>query len=161
MRIGIISDTHGKISNTHRAVEVLRQEDVEVVIHCGDVGTPGVVAQFMDWPTHFVAGNCDDSALLKAEVIQANQQWHGLFGDFQLNHRRIAVLHSHKTGVLEETVQSGKYDLVCYGHTHLAEWHQAGSTLVVNPGALHRASCYSVAVVCLSRLTAEHIEVEC
>ena len=42
--------------------------------------------------------------------------------------------------------QSGKYDLICYDHTHRAEWHQTGKTLVVNPGALFQAKPRTLAL---------------
>jgi predicted phosphodiesterase len=41
---------------------------------------------------------------------------------------------------------------VCYGHTHKAEFHRVGKTLVLNPGALHRATPHSLAVVDLDTL---------
>src|SRR5262249_26664115 len=57
-------------------------------------------------------------------------------------------------------IASGAWDLVCYGHTHVAELHRAGRTLVLNPGALFRASPHTLAVVDLVTLTARHIPVE-
>jgi len=37
--------------------------------------------------------------------------------------------------------------LVCHGHTHIATKYSAGPTLVLNPGAIQRTRCPSVAVV--------------
>ena len=51
-------------------------------------------------------------------------------------------------------IASGDYDLVCYGHTHAAEQHREGKTLVLNPGALYRADPHSLAVVELETLEA-------
>jgi len=45
---------------------------------------------------------------------------------------------------------SGRYDYLFYGHTHAAEQHYAGRTLVVNPGALHRVRVKSCLVVDLA-----------
>ncbi|MCA8983046.1 MAG: YfcE family phosphodiesterase [Planctomycetaceae bacterium] len=161
MRLGIISDTHGNTYHTHRAVEEFRKIDVDVILHCGDVGSPGIVSQFQEWPTHFVAGNCDDCILLEQEVLAAEQQWHHLFGDFQLFNRRIALLHSHVIGKLDHCAQSGDYDLVCYGHTHQHETHSVGNTTIVNPGAMHRAVKYTIALVNLATMQVEHFKVEC
>jgi predicted phosphodiesterase len=43
---------------------------------------------------------------------------------------------------------------VCYGHTHQAEQHRVGKTLVLNPGALYRATPHSLALVDLEHLEA-------
>jgi len=40
----------------------------------------------------------------------------------------------HKPDTLNEVAESGKYDLVIYGHTHRQEIKFVGKTLVVNPG---------------------------
>ena len=52
---------------------------------------------------------------------------------------RIALLHSHERRQFRETIDSGDYRLVCYGHTHVAAIDRHGETLVVNPGAIYRA----------------------
>ena len=41
-----------------------------------------------------------------------------------------------------------------YGHTHEAEQHREGKTLVLNPGALYRANPHSIAVVELDTMEA-------
>ena len=59
MRIGIVSDTHGHVEFTLPAVRLLESLEVERVLHCGDIGSTGVVEAFAGWPTDFVFGNCD------------------------------------------------------------------------------------------------------
>ncbi|MGH8164977.1 MAG: metallophosphoesterase family protein, partial [Rhodanobacteraceae bacterium] len=39
MRIGVVSDTHGHALNALDAVRLLESLDVELVIHCGDIGS--------------------------------------------------------------------------------------------------------------------------
>jgi len=157
MRIGVISDTHGNTGTTSAAVDLLKQQDVEQVLHCGDVCGSEIVRQLADWPTHFVAGNCDDPDMLGRIVTGANQQWHQLQGEIELAGRKIALLHSHVSGALSEAIESGEFDLVCYGHTHQYEQRMEGNTLVLNPGALHRASRHSIAIVDLQTMQAEHL----
>ena len=60
---------------------------------------------------------------------------------------------------LRNTVQAGEWDLVCYGHTHAAKQHRQGRTLVLNPGALYRATPHSLAVVELPELRATIVTV--
>ena len=140
MRLGVISDTHGHVDLTRPAVRMLESLEVDTVLHCGDIGSIAVVELFAAWPTHFVFGNCDDNTDAFAVAIQrAGQNCHGLFGDLEFDGVRVALLHSHERRRFRETIDSGDYRLVCYGHTHVAAIDRHGETLVVNPGAIYRA----------------------
>ena len=139
MRLGIISDTHGHVELTRPAVRMLESLEVDAVLHCGDIGSIEVVELFAAWPTHFVFGNCDyDTESFAAAIQRAGQTCHGLFGDLEFDGVRVALLHSHDRRKFRETIDSGDYELVCYGHTHVAAIDRHGETLVVNPGAIYR-----------------------
>jgi uncharacterized protein len=160
MRIGIVSDTHGHLGNTRKAVEVLAGRGVECVLHCGDVGSSEIVPLFGRWPTHFVFGNCDhDGEELTRTIELSEQTSHGAFGSIELDGCPIAVLHGHDSRRLRETIASQKYRLVCYGHTHVPEHHYEGETLVLNPGALFRANPHTIAIVELPSLAVCTLEV--
>jgi hypothetical protein len=140
---------------------VLRRERVDLVIHCGDIGTPRIPLLLMEWPVHYVFGNCDyDPALLRGAIIDAGGTCHEVFGELELEGRRIAFLHSDDALRFRETIDCGRYDLVCYGHTHIAEHHQEGRTHVLNPGALYRADPHQIAIVELPSLAIKHAVVE-
>jgi hypothetical protein len=160
-RLGVVSDTHGHVGYTEDAVRVLRREQVEVVLHCGDIGSPRVPLQLAEWPVHYVFGNVDDDeALLRGAIRDAEGICHERFGELELEGRRIALLHSDDWGRFRDAVESGRYDLVCYGHTHEAQLEQVGQTLVLNPGALYRASPHRLAIVELPALAIKHVMVE-
>jgi uncharacterized protein len=157
MRIGVVSDTHGHLANTRAAIQRLAELQVELIIHCGDIGSPRVVPLFENWPTHFVFGNVDgDEEQLQAAILAAGQTCHGRFGSFEAAGTRIAVLHSDDRALFQQTIGSEKWDLVCYGHSHVAEQHFQGKTLVLNPGALYRADPHTLATVELPDLVATH-----
>ncbi len=159
MRIGVISDTHGHLGNTLDAVTMLESLEVEAVLHCGDICSERVPALLTAWPAHFVFGNCDhDLQELRAVITKLGMTCHNLFGDLQLGGRRIALLHSHDAQLFRRVCTAGEYDLVCYGHTHVAEQHQSGKTLILNPGALYRANPHSIAVVDLGTMDATIIK---
>jgi hypothetical protein len=154
-RIGVVSDTHGHTTHALAAVRMLESLDVQLVLHCGDIGTAEIVALFAPWPTHFVFGNTDqDRRELQASIEAAGQTCHDRFGSLEVGGRKIAFLHGDDTRALVDARNSGRYDLVCYGHTHQAEQHRQGPTLVLNPGALYRANPHSFALVTLSDLEA-------
>jgi putative phosphoesterase len=161
MRIGVISDTHGHVANTQAAVRMLESLEVEQVLHCGDVGSPEIPPLVAAWPAHFVFGNCDhEHEELAAAIKGCGLVCHGLFGELELAGRKIALLHSHDARRFAEAKSGGRYDLVCYGHTHLAEFHREGRALVLNPGALFRATPHTIAVVELDTMEATIVEIK-
>lgn len=152
-RLGVVSDTHGQVQSTREAVRMLETLDVQCVIHCGDIGSPAIIELFEAWPTHFVLGNVDYNAEeLERAIADAGQTYHGRFGQLELAGRRIAFLHGDDSRLFTKTVGSRQFDLVCYGHTHQSHQHHEGQTLVLNPGALHRARPHSFAVVELAEM---------
>jgi putative phosphoesterase len=161
MRLAVVSDTHGHVGYTNAAVRLLVSHKPSAVIHCGDIGSPAIIPLFAGWPAHFVFGNVDhDEGELAKAIEKAGQTCHGRFGSLELAGRKIAFLHSDDLDLFEETVASGEWDLVCYGHTHAAEQHRVGRTLVLNPGALFRATPHTLAIVELPALTARHVSIE-
>lgn len=155
MRLGIVSDSHGHVELTRPAIRMLESLDVDRVVHCGDIGSAAVVELFAAWPTDFVFGNCDaDRAELQRAIVAAGQTCHGAFGELHLAGKRIALLHSDDSRRFRLALHSGDWDLVCYGHTHVAAIDQYGPTLAINPGALYRAEPHSLAVVELPTMQA-------
>ena len=160
MLLGIVSDTHGHAEFAREAVRLLESLEAEQVIHCGDIGSPEIVELFRAWPTHYVLGNVDSrSTALENAIESAAGTLHGRFGSLEIDGRRIAFLHGDDERLLSETIAAERYDLVCYGHTHVAEQHRAGSTLVVNPGALYRAPRHTIAIARLPQLEVTHVTV--
>jgi putative phosphoesterase len=155
MRLGVISDSHGHLEHVRRAVRMLESLDVQRVLHCGDIGSAAVVELLSPWPTDFVFGNCDhDRVSLAGAITAAGQQCHGDFGDLRIEGKRIALIHSDDRRRFQATINSGDWDAVCYGHTHVAAIEHVGATLVLNPGALYRANPPSLAVLELPSLEA-------
>lgn len=160
MLVGVLSDTHGHIENTLKAVRTLDERGVDLVIHCGDIGSVDVVHLLNGRPAHFVLGNVDrNERRLRSAVEVAGGTFHGRFGSLQIEGRGIAFLHGDDSRLFQETTASGKWDLVCFGHTHKAESYKLGPTTVLNPGALFRAQAHTLAFVRLPSLQIETVEV--
>jgi len=159
MLLGVVSDSHGHKEFTMLAIRMLQALEVDAVIHCGDIGSTEVVELFSHWPTHFVFGNVDtDHQALREAIENAGQTCHGRAGSLELEGRKIAVLHSDDAAAFRQTIDSGEFDLVCYGHTHRAALEKHGSTAVLNPGALYRTASKSIAVVELPDVEIQHIQ---
>jgi len=160
MRLGIISDTHGHLPFTTDGVRMLQQQQVDAVLHCGDIGSANVIPLFTGTPTHFVFGNCDyETASMKAAIRDANLHCHDRFGDIELEGCRIALLHGDDGFALESAIHGGDYDLGCHGHTHEVRLEQVNNTLVLNPGAMYRAEPHTIATIELPSMQVRHIPV--
>ena len=158
MKLAVVSDTHGRVPQTLRAVRALERHAPDLVLHCGDVGVE-VVGLFAGRPTRFVVGNVDrDEPALRHTIHEAGLTYDGPFGELELAGRRIAFLHGHDGRRLEEAINGGTYDLVCHGHTHVRRWETVGRTRVLNPGAVFRATPRTFAVVTLPDLEVEFVE---
>jgi uncharacterized protein len=156
MKLGVLSDTHGDVSAVQLAVRLLNRHGVEIVIHCGDVGTD-VVPLLHGLKTHFVCGNMDDPDALRQAIRAPSQTLHEPLGILEVEGRRIAFLHGHDAHMLRHIIHSGYWDLVCHGHTHAFTQGKEGETVVLNPGAVSRTTQPSVAVVDLPSMEIEQI----
>lgn len=160
MLLGVVSDTHGHVEYARDAARMLESIEVEAVLHCGDIGSADVVKEFQAWPTHFVFGNVDyDVRPLRRAIAAAGQTCHERFGALELAGVSIAFLHGDDERALQEASTCGRYRLVCCGHTHVAKQERIGETLLLNPGALYRATPHSLAIVELPIVAAEIVAV--
>jgi uncharacterized protein len=161
MKIGVLSDTHGKLAITASAIDLLRERGAELILHCGDIDSVGTVHLFRGVQTHFVFGNWDRSLTqLKKAIHAIDGEYHDGPGLIELAGRRIGWLHGHVHGERRKLETSGELDFLFYGHSHKAEAHRNGKTLVLNPGALHRALPKTVALVDVAEETWEFVEVK-
>jgi len=158
MRIGILSDTHGDTTGTQAALCQFDAFEVDLIIHCGDVGG-GLIPLFGSRPVHFVFGNTDNRSSLQEEIEQAGHNCHGRFGQLELADRRIAFLHGDDASRMRDELISGQWDFLFYGHSHEANNQQVGSTRVVNPGAIRRTHKPSVAIMDLASGQVDHIPI--
>lgn len=161
MLLGVISDTHGHLDLTERAVRLMRDRGVEQVIHCGDVGGAAIVNLFHSLVAHFVVGNCDSAMTLQMAVEGAGHRFYGRLGELELKGRKIAFLHGDSHLAMMRLLAEGECDLIIHGHTHLAQCQTDGKTLVLNPGALTRCQRPSFALVQLPELKVTPVALDC
>ncbi|HYT92285.1 MAG TPA: metallophosphoesterase family protein [Gemmataceae bacterium] len=151
MRLGILSDTHNRLERTAAAVEQLRAAGAERLIHCGDLTGPEVVALCGVLPSYYVFGNNDADnipALLAAieEVGGLCLEWGG---EVTLADKRIAIVHGHLHKDVRRLL-AAQPDYLLSGHSHIAADARVGPTRRINPGALHRASEFTVVLLDLA-----------
>ena len=148
MKIGILSDSHGRLEVTQAAIRLLREREVDLILHCGDIDSPATVRLFTGGATHFVFGNWDlERTKLRASVRAIGGVCHEGVGRLDLAGKRIVWLHGHIRGQRQRLEMAGGFDFLFYGHSHKAQAHRTGGALVLNPGALHRAKVKTIALV--------------
>lgn len=138
MKIGIVSDTHDNLALVAKAIDRLNRENVEVVLHAGDYVSPFTISNFKQLRAKLIGvfGNNDgDRELLKDrfDTVEAAEV-RGNFAEVTVGGLRIALLHGGEEELLTSLVNTGFYDVVVHGHSHVAGIHKRNKTIVVNPG---------------------------
>ena len=128
MRIGLISDTHGRL----RPEVFDRLAGVERILHAGDIGPPELLVELgAIGPVTAVFGNTDGFDV-RAEVPEVAR--------LELAGHSVVVVHGHQLGSPRPGPLRAAHpdaDVIVYGHTHrpLVDDGSAGEALVVNPGS--------------------------
>lgn len=136
MKLGVVSDTHDNLDYVEAAVSQFESEDVDVVVHCGDVVSPFSATPFdADFDFHAVRGNNDGEWKLR-EIVESFGTYHDDFAHLTLGGEEIAVYHGTEAGLVDALVESETYDYVLRGHTHEKTVEYRGGTTHVNPGGL-------------------------
>jgi putative phosphoesterase len=160
MLLGILSDTHDKLERTRCAVELLRAEGADALIHCGDLMSGPIVAMLAGVPSWFVFGNNDSDSVPELERAAAESKvgclaWGGVI---DLAGKRIGVVHGHMTVDVRRVLRD-QPDYLLSGHSHIASDSLVGGVRRINPGALHRAAEFTVALLEVESGEARFLEV--
>ncbi len=147
MRIGILSDSHGRAKITARAVSTLLERGSDMLIHLGDFETEQVIDELVGHECRIVFGNCDwDIKGLTHHAEVMNVQVDHPQGRFEVDDKTIAFTHGHIGRIMDKALKDG-VDYLLHGHSHEIRDERIGSTRIINPGALFRASRYTVAIL--------------
>jgi len=162
MKLGIISDTHNQKELIKKALEVFRNERVEMIIHAGDMDLTSTLDEFKDIsvPLKMAIGNIDE----EPERFPERAKKFGL--DFEINSflnleirrekgadkaagargregkkaLRFFVFHGNVLGKLDDViktlVESRRYDVIIHGHTHKPRNEEINGVRILNPGSL-------------------------
>lgn len=163
-RIGILSDTHGRGETAQRAVQLLVEAKVSLLIHLGDVGALEVIDALLvvdpvaastaprggrlpEIESHLVFGNVDwDAATMAQYAREVGVHVHHPVGEIMAAGKRIVFTHGHDDRAMAEALDR-EPDYLLHGHTHEMRDERLGSMRVINPGALFRAPKHTAAVL--------------
>lgn len=130
MKLAVLSDTHNNWPNFKKAIDWIKKEKIQLILHCGDIQSQGVIddaRKYFNGEIKFVKGNAD----YDLPNVPANLE-------LEFGGKKIAFVHFPDEA--KKMAQSGKFDLVFYGHTHRA-WDERvpfgrGECHMINPGEL-------------------------
>jgi predicted phosphodiesterase len=108
---------------------------------------PDVVYECSPLPCYYVFGNNDfDEEPLREAMAAVGGICLGFGGLVELDGRRIAMTHGD---LPRETrrLSAASPDYLFFGHSHHTSDDRQGPTRWINPGALHRATSWTVALL--------------
>jgi putative phosphoesterase len=106
-----------------------------VVLHAGDFVSPIAVESFAGIKLVGILGNNDtDIPGLTSAFNKINGELKGEIFEAVYDGIKLVIYHGTSSSKKEFLINSGKYDMVIYGHTHRKASNKIGRTIVVNPG---------------------------
>ena len=137
MKIFVFSDSHGSIGKMQDIISRSRMT-ADLVIHLGDnvSDIQEIRNMYPQIAFLYVKGNCDAFGLASGAPVEYS---------VTLENKRFDLTHGHLKGVksgelfgLEYDAARNKYDVVLYGHTHIAHFEQKNGVYYFNPGSISR-----------------------
>ncbi|MEO5357709.1 MAG: metallophosphoesterase [Nitrospirae bacterium YQR-1] len=134
MLVGVMSDSHDNMDNLKRAVDLFNKRGVSKVLHAGDFTSGFTFRILKDLEAEFtgIFGNNDGDIYLLNR--HSNGRIYKQPCELVLDGKKAVMIHEHF--LVKALTHSGLYDIVIYGHTHVAVQQRTGSTLALNPGEL-------------------------
>lgn len=136
MIIGILSDTHDNVPMIKKAVERLKEERVQLVLHAGDYISAFTAKPYADLNVLMVGvygNNCAERDTLKRVYSEVGAELQGDFAEVEVGGLKIALTHGHIKSEMDKAM-NGDYDVVVRGHSHRSSIGEEDGKLVINPG---------------------------
>ena len=138
MKVIVMSDTHDNKYFFERLRDWVGLNGVDIAIHAGDHVAPFTV----EWAEkagikmmYGVLGNNDgEYRLLHVRYQERGWSLSDYLNVFELEGVKIALTHGTDMDMPFLLAESGRYDIVIFGHTHRMYEDYIGKTLLLNPG---------------------------
>jgi len=125
MKIGVISDTHTKVTKAKKAIDFLLKEGVEFFIHAGDICEVEVLETLKKSGKKYVAVYGNNDAHLAEYHNKYNLVQEPYY--FKLANLKFKLMHL-------PFYMNADSDVVISGHTHTFHSEYNNDTLFLNPG---------------------------
>ena len=137
MKIALLSDVHDRTDNLLTALCMAEEYGCEHLLYLGDIvelSTFSLMVEEWTKPIDVVFGNNEIERRTFYRIAEAHPHitHHGDEAAVVLGQR--SIYFTHYPWAAMKAAESGKYDAVFYGHTHVADMQKIFHTLLVNPG---------------------------
>ena len=144
MKILIISDSHGNVSNLKHVMGFAKKLNIDAVIHAGDWNTLESVDTVLSFgiPLYTVLGNAD----VREDVIKNLKLKIKNFGEqfliINLGGKNIGI--THKPSNNKKYFSDKKLDLIINGHLHSKYESMETPVKIIRPGAIINGNNFAV-----------------
>ena len=146
MKLGVISDTHGKLNGKIRDIF----QGVDAIIHCGDIGSKGILVELENIaPTYAVLGNTDKPFIYPGLKYRYT---------VSINDFNILIKHEFDPEFDNHRKSAKDFDMVFFGHTHIPYIKKQNGVLFVNPGSASQGRRGNPESVVLIELNEKNIQ---
>ncbi|MDC0590424.1 YfcE family phosphodiesterase [Gammaproteobacteria bacterium] len=136
MLIGVVSDTHNNLKNIHQLISLFNAEEVNLVIHTGDIANSNSLEKFSELNADLIGvyGNNDRNEVGLTEVANKyNFQFQEPPNILSLCGKKIAIFHEPDS-IDSFLIENDDIDIVIHGHTHRYRNEEIKGVLFFNPG---------------------------
>ena len=136
MILGVVSDTHNRLSHIEKIIDIFNSNKVDYVVHTGDITQAKTLKRFCRLNSTLIGvyGNND----LNEKGLEETSIEHGF--NFQnpplvtnIGGRKIAILH--EPDEIKELIENEtNLDLILHGHTHRYRLEDINGVKIFNPG---------------------------
>ena len=136
MLVGVVSDTHNNIKNVKNIINIFNKENVNLVIHTGDISKPKTLKLFSKLNCSLIGvyGNNDRGEAGLEEICQEyGFKFQNPPYSISLQKRKITIFH--EPDPIDKYLELNKdIDLILHGHTHRYREEIKGNVMCFNPG---------------------------
>lgn len=132
MHIGVMSDSHDNLPKIKKAVTFFNENNVELVIHAGDIVSPFAAKELLllKAKSLIVYGNNDGERLGLSRTLGDSIH----LAPYQIKVAEKKILICHEPYALQALIDSHAYDGIIYGHTHEIDIREENGVVIINPG---------------------------
>ena len=139
MKIAVMADIHGNMAFLERAKKIIDDQKIDIVLVCGDIQSEDTFRELDNWSqkVYVAFGNADyglremlDQGILWAEHMEIFLD----YGVLNIGGAKVAFCHYPKFA--QKLAESGRFDVIFYGHSHKPWEEKIGRTILLNPGEI-------------------------
>lgn len=129
-----MADSHDNLHSIRQAVSLFKEAGCSLVIHAGDFVAPFAARELenLGCALKAVFGNCDGEKKGLEKILHP-------FGEIKksplaFSHLDLNFLVMHVPSAIRRHLDSAKFDIIIFAHTHKPEVRKEKNSLLINPG---------------------------